>query len=131
MRYSRNAVFTIVKNEIQLDFPHTYITSRLVAKPAFFPACYIHEIDNNRPVENVQFDYKDVQWESVFEIKVISNKNDTAASEVYAIMESAKAAFNKLYYREFSGTNIDRGDTYTLVGRFRRIIGGGDTIPNT
>jgi hypothetical protein len=46
-------------------------------------------------------------------------------------MESAKAAFNKLYYREFSETNIDRGDTYTIVGRFRRIIGGGDTIPNT
>jgi hypothetical protein len=131
MRYSRNAVYTIVKNEVGQDFPHTYFTSRLVAKPAFFPACYIHEIDNNRPAQNVQLDYQDVQWESVFEIQVISYKAHTAASEAYAIMESAKAAFNRLYYREFSETNIDNGDTFTIIGRFRRVIGGGDTIPNT
>lgn len=131
MRYSRNAVYTIVKNEIGMQYPHTYFTSRYVAKPAFFPACYIHEIDNNRPVENVQLDYQDVQWESVFEIQVVSNKAGTAASEAYELMQSAKAAFNKLYYREFSEINIDNGDTFTIIGRFRRIIGGGDSIPNT
>lgn len=131
MTYSRNAIYTRIVNAIRAEYPNAYCTSRMVASPARFPACLIHEIDNNRPVQNVQFDYQDVQWESVFEIQVISNKKDTAASEAYAIMESAKAAFNKLYYREFSETNIDRGDTFTIVGRFRRIIGGGDTIPNT
>lgn len=131
MRYSRNAVYTVVSNEIAFEYPHTYFTSRLVSKPAFFPACYIHEIDNNRPVQNVQFDYQDVQWESVFEIQVMSNRAGTAASEAYDIMEAAKAAFSKLYYREFSETSVDRGDTFTIIGRFRRIIGGGDTMPDT
>jgi hypothetical protein len=131
MKYSRNAVYTRVVNAIKAEFPNANCTSRYVPKPATFPACYIHEIDNNRPAQNVQLDYQDVQWESVFEIQVISNKAHTAASEAYAIMESAKAAFNRLYYREFSETNIDNGDTFTIIGRFRRVIGGGDTIPNT
>lgn len=108
-----------------------YCTSRMVAKPASFPACYIHEIDNFRPQQFTQLDFQDVQWESVFEIQVVSNKKNTAASEAYAIMDTAKAAMNNLYFREFSETNIDTGDTFTLVGRFRRRIGGGDTMPST
>jgi hypothetical protein len=67
----------------------------------------------------------------VFEIQVVSNKANTAASEAYDIMALADAAFSGLYYRRFSQTNIDRGDTFTLIGRYRRVIGGGDTIPNT
>lgn len=130
MRYSRNAIYTVVKEDIQHEYPHTYCTSQFVAKPAFFPACYIHEIDNSRPLENTQLDFEDVQWESVFEIQVASNNKDTAASEAYAIMEVAKAAFSRQYYREFSETNIDRGDRFTVIGRFRRVIGGGDTMPN-
>ena len=67
----------------------------------------------------------------MFEIQVVSNKANTAASEAYDIMALADAAFSGLYYRRFSQTNIDRGDTFTLIGRYRRVIGGGDTIPNT
>ena len=56
---------------------------------------------------------------------------NTAASEVYEIMEVARQAFSDLYYREFSETNIDGGDKFTIIGRFRRIIGGGDVMPTT
>ena len=112
------------------QYPNAYCTSRYVAKPAIFPACYIHEIDNSRPIQFTQLDFQDVQWESAFEIQVVSNKPNTAASEAYAIMDIAKAAFNDLFYREFSETTIDRGDTFTVIGRFRRRIGGGDQMPN-
>lgn len=131
MIYSRNAIFTRVANAIKTEYPQAYCTSRYVAKPSTFPACYIHEIDNNRPIQNTQLDFQDVQCESVFEIQVVSNKANTAASEAYDIMALADAAFSGLYYRRFSQTNIDRGDTFTLIGRYRRVIGGGDTIPNT
>ena len=57
-------------------------------------------------------------------------KQNTAATEAYSIMDLAKAAMSGLYYREFSETNIDRSDTFTIIGRFRRVIGGGDTMPN-
>ena len=131
MKYSRNAIYTRVVNAIKAEYPNAYCTSRYVAKPSTFPACYIHEIDNTRPLQYTQLDFEDVQYESVFEIQVVSNKANTAASEAYDIMELAKAAMSGLYYREFSETNIDRSDTFTIVGRFRRVIGGGDTMPTT
>ena len=129
--YTRNAVYTRVRAPIIAEFPNAYITSRMVAKPLSFPAILIHEIDRNRPIQNVQLDFQDVQWESVFEAQVVSAKANTAATEAYSIMEIVRQAFSDLYYREFSETNIDNGDTFTIIGRFRRIIGGGDTMPST
>ena len=130
MNYSRNAIYTRISNTIKAEFPNAYTTSRMVASPAKFPAILIHEIDRNRPLRNTQLDFQDVQYESVFEIQVVSNKANTAATEAYEIMELARSAMSGLYYREFSETNIDRSDTFTIIGRFRRIIGGGDTMPN-
>lgn len=129
--YTRNAVYTRVRAPIIAKFPNAYITSRMVAKPSSFPAILIHEIDRNRPIQNTQLDFQDVQWESVFEAQVVSAKANTAATEAYSIMEIVRQAFSDLYYREFSETNIDNGDTFTIIGRFRRIIGGGDTMPST
>ena len=129
MNYSRNAIYTRVANAIKADFPDAYCTSRMVASPAKFPACYIHEIDNTRTIRNTQLDFEDVQYESVYEIQVVSNRANTAASEAYDIMALADAAFGELYYRRFSGTSIDRGDTFTVINRYRRVIGGGDTMP--
>ena len=128
---TRNAIYTRLRSNILARFPNAYITSRMVAKPSSFPAVLIHEIDRNRPIQNIQLDFQDVQWESVFEIQVVSAKANTAATEAYAIMDIGRQTFSDLYYREFSETNIDTGDTFTLVGRFRRIIGGGDTMPTT
>ena len=103
----------------------------MVAKPSSFPAVLIHEIDRNRPIQNTQLDYQDVQWESVYEIQIVSAKANTAATEAYSIMDIARQTMSDIYYREFSETNIDGGDTFTLIGRFRRIVGGGDTMPST
>ena len=129
--YSRNGVYSRVRAPIMAQYPNAYVTSRMVAKPSTFPAILIHEIDRNRPIENVQLDFQDVQWESVFEAQVVSAKANTAATEAYSIMDIVRQAFSDLYYREFSETNIDQGDTFTIVGRFRRVIGGGDTMPTT
>ena len=131
MTYSRNAVYTRVADAIRAEYPNAYCTSRRVAKPSTFPAILIHEIDRNRPAQNVQLDFEDVQWESVFEVQVVSNKHNTAATEAYSIMELVRAAFSNLFYREFSETNIDASDTFTIIARFRRTIGGGDTMPTT
>ena len=129
MNYTRNAVYTHVRNAIVSEFPTAVCTSRFVAKPSYFPSCYIHEIDRDRPQRYTQLDFEDIQWESVFEIQVVSNKTNTASTEAYNIMEVARAAFSGLYYREFSEINIDSGDTFTVIGRFRRVIGGGDVMP--
>lgn len=129
MNYTRNAVYTRIVNAIRASYPSASCTSRYVPKPSTFPSCYIHEIDRSRPIQNVQLDFQDVQWESVFEIQIVSARANTAATEAYGIMDVARQAFSDLYYREFSEANIDSGDTFTVIGRFRRIIGGGDTMP--
>ena len=129
MKYTRNAIYTRVRDEVLSDHPGVYCTSRYVPKPSTFPTCYIHEIDNFRPQQFTQLDFKDVQYESVYEIQVVSNKKNTAASDAYSIMGTAKAAMSNLYYREFSETNIDNGETFKVIGRFRRRIGGGDEMP--
>ena len=130
-QYSRNGVYSRVRAAIVAQYPSAYVTSRMVAKPSTFPAILIHEIDRNRPIQNTQLDFQDVQWESVFEAQVVSAKANTAATEAYNIMDIVRQAFSDLYYREFSETNIDQGDTFTIIGRFRRVIGGGDTMPTT
>lgn len=127
--YTRNAVYNRIRDNIVDEYPNAYITSRLIAKPPSFPAVLLHEVDRSRPVENMQLDYQDVQWESVFEAQVVSAKANTASTEAYAIMDIIRQAFNDLYYREFSEVNIDTGDKFTIIGRFRRIVGGGDTMP--
>ena len=129
MNYSRNAIYTRVANAIKAGYPDAYTTSRMVASPAKFPAILIHEIDRNRPIQNTQLDFQDVQYESVFEIQVVSNKANTAATEAYAIMELAESAMSNMYFRRFSQTNVDRGDTFTVIARYRRVIGGGDVMP--
>ena len=129
MTYSRNAIYTRIVNEIKAEYPKAYCTSRYVAKPSTFPTCYIHEIDNTRPIQNTQLDFQDVQYESVFEIQVVSNKANTAATEAYGIAALAEAAMSGLFFRRFSQTNVDKGDTFTIISRYRRVIGGGDTMP--
>lgn len=129
MKYERNAIFTFISDSVEAEFPDAYITGKYVMKPSMFPAVYIHEIDRNRPIENTQLDFEDEQWESVYECQVVSAKPNTPMTEAYEVMEVAKKAFSDLYYREFSETNVDRGDTFTIIARFRRHIGGGDTMP--
>lgn len=130
MQYTRNAIYTKVRAAIVEQFPDAYVTSRHVAKPSEFPAILIHEIDRNRPTQHMQLDFQDVQWESVFEVQVVSAHGNTASTEAYNIIDIVRQALSGLYYREFSETNIDNGDTFTIIGRFRRIIGGGDQMPN-
>ena len=50
-------------------------------------------------------------------------------SEAYSIMDVARSAFSNLYYRQFSEATVDGTETFTVIGRFRRVIGGGDVIP--
>lgn len=127
--YTRNAIYDYVASAIEAAHTNARCTSRYVPVPASFPSCYIHEIEHYRPLENTQLDFEDVQWQSSFEIRVISDKKGTAASEAYTILETAKAAFNSLYFRELSETSIEGSETFTVIARFRRTIGGGDIMP--
>ena len=129
-RITRNAVYNYIADAIAAVHTNARCTSRYVPVPSSYPSCYIHEIERYRPVENMQLDFEDVQWQSSFEIRVISDNKGTAAAEAYSILETAKAAFNSLYFRELSETSIEGTETFTVIARFRRTIGGGDIMPS-
>ncbi len=128
---TRNAVYTQVVTAIRAVYPSACCTSRYVPKQSSFPAVYIREIDRSRPIAYTQLDFEDNQWESSFEIQIVSNLENTASTEAYKIMEVAREAFCKLYYRQTSEATIDESSKFTVIGRFRRVIGGGDTMPTT
>lgn len=77
----------------------------------------------------MQLDGKDVQWESAYEIQVSSNLKTGAENEAYKVYEAVREEMRALYYRETSLSPVDDGEKFTLAGRFRRVIGGGDTMP--
>ena len=129
--YSRNAIYTRLRNALTAASPSIYCTSKYVAKPASFPAAYIHEIDRIRPLQYTQLDFQDNQYESVYEIQVSSAKANTAMTEAYDLMAVVRETMSALYYREFTETNVDGGTQFTVIGRFRRVIGGGDQMPTT
>ena len=128
---TRNAVYNYISDAITTAHPKAHCTSRGLPRASEYPSCYIREIDRFRPLENMQLDYQDVQWQSTFEIQIISDKKGTAASEVYSILETARSAFNRLYYRELSVTPIDTTETFAVIARYRRTIGGGDSMPKS
>jgi len=128
---TRNAVYDYISKAITAAHSNARCSSRRIPVPSSYPSCYIHEIEHYRTLDNMQLDYEDVQWQSSFEMQVISNKKGTAASEAYSILETAKDAFNKLYYRELSETSVDDVETFTVIARFRRTIGGGDSMPKS
>ena len=129
--YTRNAVYNYIRSAILDGFPTAYTTSRMVAKPSKFPAVLIHEVDRSRPLRYTQLDFQDVQWESTFEVQIVSAKANTAATEAYGIMNIVRQSFSNLYYLESSEVNVDNGDTFTIIGRFHRVIGGADVMPIT
>ena len=126
---TRNAIYTRLKTAALAVSPNAYVTGRYMPIPASFPCVFIREIDRSRPLRGMQLDGEDVQWESAYEIQVSSNLQIGAEIEAYRLYEAVKGALTTLYYRETSLSPIDDGTKYTLAGRFRRVIGGGDTMP--
>lgn len=126
---TRNEIYTKIKAAALAVSPNAYITGRYMPIPASFPCVFIREIDRSRPIRGMQLDGKDVQWESAYEIQVSSNLKTGAEIEAYKIYEAARGRMQTLYYRETSLSPVDDGEKFTLAGRFRRVIGGGDTMP--
>lgn len=126
---TRNAIYTRLKEAALAVSPKAYITGRYMPIPASFPCVFIREIDHSRPLRGMQLDGKDVQWESAYEIQVSSNLKTGAENEAYKVYEAVREEMRALYYRETSLSPVDDGEKFTLAGRFRRVIGGGDTMP--
>lgn len=129
MKYTVNYVFTKVSDAVLAEYPDANCTSRFESSPSSFPCVFIHEINRFATQRGMTLQADDVQWQSSIEVQITSNKEAGSMEECRAIMNIVRDAFARLYYREYQEYPNDSGTKSYLVGRFRRVIGGGDVAP--
>ena len=132
MTYSREAVYTYLRNAIVTAHSGAYVTARREPVTKTFPAVRVIEINRTRPQEYATLANDDQQYESTFETEIFSNKQSGALAEAYSILDTVESAFKTLGYFETFCEPIDNIDpsVFRIVGRFSRQIGMADVIPS-
>ena len=131
MNYSRKGIYTAVRNAIKAAYPNTNVTGTYVPIPSSFPTVFIREIGHFTPPNVVSFTNADDMHESTFEVQVWT-KADTKMDDAYKILDVAKTAFKSLYFVQTSENVVDDGTNsslFRLTANFRRVIGGGESMP--
>ena len=133
MKYSKNAVYTKVRNAVKAVYANAYVTGTVAAVPSKSPAVMIHEIGRFHNTEAVTLGGSQGVWTSTFEAQVFSNKANTGMTECYEIMETVTGAFVALGYimtvQEVTEDGTD--GKYRLTSRYRRICGDGEAMPTS
>lgn len=127
---SKNAVYTRVAQAIKASYSTAYVSSKRSRTPSAFPAVWIVEADTHPDLRSTTLDLSDSQRISMFEVQAFSNDQDQSVTQVDGIMAIAEQTFRSVGYVKLSQTPVDNVDEtiYRVVARYRRIIGGGDTI---
>ena len=109
------------------------VTQTYAATPAKFPTVFAREIGRFTPTQAATVSNAQDIYETTWEVQVFSNLQSGAKEQAYSLMSAVKSALRGLYFVETMEQPIDRTDTkyYTLVARFRRIIGSGEDMPTT
>ena len=131
MRYTNNAIFTRIRNAVKAEFANANCVQTYSPTPAHLPTVFSRELGHFTPqtawtLTNAQ-DISECTWE----VQVFSNLNTGAKEQAYAIMDIVKSTMRGLYFLEIFEQPIDQQDKsiYCLVARFRRVIGGGEEMP--
>lgn len=131
MKYSKNAVYTRIRNAVKAVWPSAYVTGVIAAVPTKSPAVMVQEKGLVNNPEAVTLSGLQPVWTSTFEAHVFSNLQNTGMTECYNIMETVNEEFVKIGYRRFFQDVLENGDEkkYRLVARFRRVTGANDEMP--
>lgn len=131
MKYSKNAVYTSVRNAVKTAWPSVYVTGVIAAVPTKSPAVMIQESGRVHNPEAVTLSGLQPVYTSTFEAHVFSNLQNTGMTECYNIMDTVTAAFVKIGYRLIMQSVTENGEDkkYRLVARFRRVTGANDEMP--
>ncbi len=133
MNYTRNGVYSYVRDVVHTANENAYISSRYEPTPPSFPAVFVREVGKEGVTGTVTFSGgQDVQRSS-FEVQIVSNKKLGGAEEVESLLQTVTGAFTQLFYirgnvNVLEDTNDGR---YRLRASFRRIIGIADAMPTT
>ena len=133
MAYTREGVYTYVRNALVADTASVYVTARREPVTKTFPAVRIAEVNRTRSQQYATLANDDDQYVSVFETEIFSNKKNGALTEAYGLLEVVEKAFKELGYFETFCEAIDNIDpsVFRLLSRFTKQTGKGDDIPTS
>ena len=125
--FTFSGVYTEIRDAVKTANPSVYVTARLVDMPSVFPCVYVSRQERNRVNSALTLNDTDHAWEEDIQVNVFVN-TETALTDANAIMDVVKGVMRGLHYRQYSEVPVDNVDTYVLIDRFRRVIGGSDLI---
>ena len=131
--YTNNAIYTAIRASVIAVVPTANVTQTYSPTPAKFPTVFAREIGRFTPAQTATFANAQDIYETTWEVQVFSNLQSGAKEQAYQLMNAVKTALRGLYFVETMENPIDRADAkyYTLVARFRRVIGSGEVMPTT
>ena len=131
MRYTNNAIFTRIRNAVKAEFANANCVQTYSPTPASFPTVFARELGHITPQQAWTLTNAQDISERTWEVQVLSNLTTGAKEQAYAIMGICKDVMRGLYFLETFEQPIDQTDKsiYCLVARFRRVIGGGEEMP--
>lgn len=131
MKYTNNAIFTAIRAAVLAEVSTANCTQTYSATPAKFPTVFAREIGRFTPAQTATMSNAQEIHETTWEVQVFSNLQAGSKEQAYRLMDAVKDALRRLYFVETMENPIDQANAqyYTLVARFRRIIGSGEDMP--
>lgn len=130
--YTNNAIFTKMRSAVLAVVATANCTQTYTPTPTKWPTVFAREIGRLTPNGTVTMSNAQDISERTWEVQIFSNLQTGAKEQAYKLLDAVKTAFRSMYFIETFESPLDstNNNYYTLVARFRRIIGSGETIPN-
>ena len=131
MIYTQNAIFTVIRTAVLNTISTANVTQTYSATPSKFPTVFAREIGHFTPAQTQTLTNQQDVYETTWEVQIFSNLTSGAKEQAYKLMGIVKNGLRGLYFIEVSENPIDTANAkyYTLIARFRRIIGSGEEFP--
>ena len=131
MTYTQNAIFTVIRTAVLNTISTANVTQTYSATPSRFPTVFAREIGHFTPSQTQTLTNQQDVYETTWEVQIFSNLTSGAKEQAYKLMSIVKNALRGLYFIEVSENPIDTANAkyYTLIARFRRVIGSGENSP--
>lgn len=130
--YTNNAIFTKMRSAVLAVVANANCTQTYTPTPTKWPTVFAREIGRLTPIGTATMSNAQDISERTWEVQIFSNLQTGAKEQAYKLLDAVKTAFRSMYFVETFESPLDStsNNYYTLVARFRRIIGSGETMPN-
>lgn len=130
--YTNNAIFTKMRSAVLAVVATANCTQTYTPTPTKWPTVFAREIGRLTPIGTATMSNAQDISERTWEVQIFSNLQTGAKEQAYKLLDAVKTAFRSMYFVETFESPLDStsNNYYTLVARFRRIIGSGETMPN-